>query len=104
MVVFSLFWILLVGGITGVLTQFVIPRKGWGQVWVTVLLGVGGSLLGEFVGRALGFHGFVIPSFLGALILLVPYVLRKRAAARGSEGESMRADTLSTSPRTSRPA
>jgi uncharacterized membrane protein YeaQ/YmgE (transglycosylase-associated protein family) len=91
----------LVGAILGVLTHFVIPQKGWGHAWITVPLGVGGSLLGTFVGAAFGLTAFaiVISSLLGALILLGPYALLKRRGAR--ERPSTRAETLSMSPRIS---
>jgi uncharacterized membrane protein YeaQ/YmgE (transglycosylase-associated protein family) len=103
-------WIVLLGVVTGLLTQFFIPRKGWGGTLITVLLGVAGSMLGLFVlaydvdvDRVPGFNAVIRSLLLGAVILLVPYALFKRAAARRSAGESTRGETLSISPGTSSP-
>jgi uncharacterized membrane protein YeaQ/YmgE (transglycosylase-associated protein family) len=90
----------LVGAILGVLTQLVIPRKGWGGTWITVLFGVVGSLLGQLVRGFFGAGGLIF-SLVGALILLVPYALFKRATARGSAGEGNRGEPLAISPGTS---
>lgn len=96
---------ILVGAILGVLTQFVIRRKGWGGTWITVFLGVVGSLLAGWSALFLGFSfdGAGISALLGALILLVPYALFKRTAAHGPAGERIRGETLSTSTETSSP-
>lgn len=66
---------ILVGLIVGALARWVMPGPqpmGW---IMTILLGIGGSLLAGFVGQALGFYqvghtaGW-IASVLGALVLL----------------------------------
>ena len=67
---------ILVGLIVGALARFVLPgeqKMGW---IMTILLGIGGSLLAGFVGQALGWYtvgepGGWIMSGLGAVVLLV---------------------------------
>lgn len=63
---------ILVGLIVGALARFVLPgeqKMGW---IMTILLGIGGSLLAGFVGQALGWYtaGWIM-SVLGAVVLLV---------------------------------
>jgi uncharacterized membrane protein YeaQ/YmgE (transglycosylase-associated protein family) len=66
---------IIVGLIVGALARFVMPgdqKLGW---IMTILLGVGGSLLAGFIGQALGWYqagqgaGW-IASVLGAVLLL----------------------------------
>jgi uncharacterized membrane protein YeaQ/YmgE (transglycosylase-associated protein family) len=66
---------IVVGGIIGALARFLMPgeqRMGW---IMTILLGIGGSLVAGFVGQGLGWYqagqgaGW-IASVLGALLLL----------------------------------
>ncbi len=66
---------IIVGGIIGALARFVMPgeqRMGW---IMTILLGIGGSLVAGFIGQGLGWYqpgqgaGW-IASVLGAVLLL----------------------------------
>lgn len=66
----------VVGLVVGALARFVLPgeqKMGW---ILTILLGIGGSMLAGFVGQALGWYqagqgaGW-IASVLGAVVLLV---------------------------------
>ena len=78
-------WIVF-GLIVGALAKLVMPGRDPGGIIVTMLIGIAGSLLGGFIGRAMGFYGpdqaagFLI-SFLGAVVLLVLYrmIVRRRA-------------------------
>ena len=72
-------WIVF-GLIAGVVAKLIMPGKDPGGFIVTILLGIGGALLGGFIGSALGFggvSGFNFGSFLiavlGAILLLVIY-------------------------------
>jgi uncharacterized membrane protein YeaQ/YmgE (transglycosylase-associated protein family) len=66
---------ILVGLIVGALARFVMPgeqKMGW---ILTILLGIGGSMLAGFIGQALGWYQAVqgagwIASVLGAVLLL----------------------------------
>ena len=70
----------LVGLIVGALAKFIMPGKDPGGCIVTIIIGIVGSLLGTFIGRALGFYGEGeaagwIMSLVGALLLLFLYRL-----------------------------
>lgn len=70
-------WILF-GLIIGALAKLVMPGRDPGGIIVTILLGIGGALLGGFIGRSMGLMGDDqqagwIAAFLGAILLLVIY-------------------------------
>jgi uncharacterized membrane protein YeaQ/YmgE (transglycosylase-associated protein family) len=76
---------IIVGGIIGALARFVMPgeqKMGW---ILTILLGIGGSMLAGFIGQALGWYqagqgaGW-IASVLGAVLLL--FVVGKLRAGK----------------------
>jgi len=80
-----LIWILF-GLVVGALAKLVMPGRDPGGIIVTMLIGIAGSLLGGFLGRAMGFYGpnqaaGFLMSFLGAVVLLVRYrmIARRRA-------------------------
>ena len=66
---------ILVGLVVGALARFVMPgeqKMGW---IMTILLGIGGSLVAGFIGRALGWYAPDQPvgwiaSVVGAVLLL----------------------------------
>lgn len=70
-------WILF-GLIVGALAKLVMPGKDPGGIIVTMLLGIVGSLLGGFIGQAMGLYasgqgaGWLM-SILGAIIVLAIY-------------------------------
>ena len=79
-------WIIF-GLIAGLLAKAIMPGKDPGGWIVTILLGIGGAIIGGFVATLLGFgnvSGFNLYSFLiailGALILLWLYRMFKRTA------------------------
>ena len=84
-VIAILTWIIL-GLIVGLLARLIMPGRQRGGLIITVLLGIGGALLGGYLGSALGIgtvSGFDIKSLLIAtggaiLILLVFRLLRRR--------------------------
>ncbi|MCP4410879.1 MAG: GlsB/YeaQ/YmgE family stress response membrane protein [Gammaproteobacteria bacterium] len=76
-------WILF-GLIAGALARFLLPGRDPGGFIVTILLGIGGSVIGGLIGTQLGFGkvtGFDLRSMaiavLGTLILLYGYRLFK---------------------------
>jgi uncharacterized membrane protein YeaQ/YmgE (transglycosylase-associated protein family) len=78
-------WIVF-GLIVGALAKLVMPGRDPGGIIVTMLIGIAGSLLGGFIGRAMGFYGpnqaaGFLMSFLGAIVLLMLYrvIVRRRA-------------------------
>jgi len=77
-------WIVF-GLIVGALAKLVMPGRDPGGIIVTMLIGIAGSMLGGFIGRAAGWYGpgqtaGFLMSFLGAVILLMLYrmLVRRR--------------------------
>jgi uncharacterized membrane protein YeaQ/YmgE (transglycosylase-associated protein family) len=76
-------WTLLIGLIVGALAKFVMPGKDPGGAIVTILLGIAGSFVAYYIGRAAGWYapnepaGF-IASIIGAMILLAGYRMLSR--------------------------
>ena len=78
-------WTIIIGFIVGVIARFVLPRQDAYGLIMTTLLGIGGALLGSFLGQALGFYapgeaaGWIM-SVLGAVVLLlIGRAFRRRA-------------------------
>lgn len=75
-----LMWILF-GLVIGVVAKLLTPGREPSGFVVTTLLGIGGALLGGFIGRAIGLYpsyestGGFFMSILGAVILLGIYNL-----------------------------
>lgn len=76
-----LIWMLVVGLIAGALAKLIMPGKDPGGIFITMLLGVAGSFIAGFIGRAVGWYREgsegpgIIASVIGALILLGIYRL-----------------------------
>jgi uncharacterized membrane protein YeaQ/YmgE (transglycosylase-associated protein family) len=73
----------LFGLVVGALAKLIFPGRDPGGIIVTMLLGLVGSMLGTFVGRALwggaDYSSGWITSILGTLILLAIYrAVKKR--------------------------
>ena len=70
-------WILF-GLAVGIVAKFLMPGRDPGGFFITVLLGIVGSLVGGFLGRLLGWYGdgdpvgFVM-AVVGSLVLLAAY-------------------------------
>jgi len=83
-----LLWTLLIGLIVGALAKLLTPGRDPGGFFITICIGIAGSLIATFLGRALGWYGpdasaGFIGSLLGAILLLVIYhaVIRQRGTA-----------------------
>jgi uncharacterized membrane protein YeaQ/YmgE (transglycosylase-associated protein family) len=82
-------WILLIGLIVGALAKLVMPGRDPGGAIVTILIGIAGSFIANYIGRAAGWYapnesaGF-IASIIGAVILLAGYrlITGRRAVVR----------------------
>ncbi len=74
----GLIWTLVIGLIIGAVAKLLMPGKDPGGFIITILLGIAGSFVGTFLGRALGLYrdgssaGFIM-SVIGAMILLLLY-------------------------------
>lgn len=82
----SILWTIIIGFIVGLLARAIMPGRDAIGFILTILLGIGGAMLGKFLGQALGIYkegdpvGF-IASLVGALIILFIYnmIFRKTA-------------------------
>ena len=82
-----LLWTLIIGLLVGAVAKLLMPGKDPGGFIVTIFLGIAGSFVGTFLGRAVGLYregssaGFIM-SVIGAMILLFIYRLatKNRAA------------------------
>lgn len=77
-------WIIL-GLIAGVLAKFIMPGRDPGGCIITILLGIGGAVVGGFIGTQLGFGritGLDLRSMAiaigGAILLLIVYRMMRR--------------------------
>ena len=79
-------WIIF-GLVAGLIAKAIMPGRDPGGFIVTILLGIAGSVVGTWIGRAVGLYqegqaaGFIM-SVVGALLLLAIYhmIRRKRPA------------------------
>jgi uncharacterized membrane protein YeaQ/YmgE (transglycosylase-associated protein family) len=78
---------LLFGLVVGALARLIVPGREPGGWIISMLLGVGGSFLGGFIGRSFGMYqegqptGFIM-ALIGAVILVAIYhalAVRQRA-------------------------
>ena len=82
----SIIWTLLIGLVIGAVAKLIMPGKDPGGIIVTSLIGVAGSFIATYAGRALGWYregqtaGFIM-SVLGAIVLLGVYHLVKPKTA-----------------------
>jgi uncharacterized membrane protein YeaQ/YmgE (transglycosylase-associated protein family) len=79
----SIIGTILIGFIVGLLAKFVMPGRDPGGFFVTAAIGIVGSLIATFGGRALGIYrgdetASFIGAFIGAIILLILYRLLVR--------------------------
>jgi uncharacterized membrane protein YeaQ/YmgE (transglycosylase-associated protein family) len=69
---------MLFGLIVGVIAKLVMPGRDPGGIFVTMLIGIVGAVLGGFLGRAIGWYqpgepaGFFVAT-IGAILLLFVY-------------------------------
>lgn len=83
---FSLLWAAIIGLIVGALAKFIMPGKDPGGILITMALGIVGSIIATWIGRAIGWYkegqsaGFLM-SIAGAILLLYIYrLIRGRSA------------------------
>ena len=83
-------WMIIVGLIVGVLAKLIMPGHDPGGIVVTILLGIAGSMVAGFLGRAVGWCGEgqsagFIASVVGAIVILAIYraIIGRRAGGGG---------------------
>lgn len=75
---FGIIGTIIFGLIVGVIAKLLMPGKDPGGIIVTIVLGIVGSVLGRWIGQALGFYGpeeaaGFLMSLVGAIALLAIY-------------------------------
>ena len=82
-----LLWEALIGLIVGVVAKFLMPGKDPGGIFITMGIGVVGSLVATYLGQMIGWYqegqsaGFLM-SVAGAVLLLFLYRLIKGKSAQ----------------------
>jgi uncharacterized membrane protein YeaQ/YmgE (transglycosylase-associated protein family) len=81
----ALLWEGLIGLIVGALAKFIMPGKDPGGIFITMAIGIAGSIGATFLGQMIGWYkqgqsaGFIM-SVLGAVLILWLYrLIRGRA-------------------------
>jgi uncharacterized membrane protein YeaQ/YmgE (transglycosylase-associated protein family) len=75
---FSILWEAIIGLIVGAFAKLLMPGKDPGGIWITIALGIAGSILATYLGQLLGWYqpgqtaGFIM-SIAGAILLLFIY-------------------------------
>ena len=87
-----LLWMIIVGLVIGAIAKLIMPGHDPGGIVVTMLLGIAGSIVAGFLGRAIGWYGEgqsagFIASIIGAIIILGIY---RAIIGRSSGGGSIR--------------
>jgi len=84
---FALLWELLIGLIVGAVAKLLMPGKDPGGIFITMAIGIAGSIGATFIGQAIGWYkqgqsaGFIM-SVVGAVLLLWIYrMIKGRVAA-----------------------
>jgi uncharacterized membrane protein YeaQ/YmgE (transglycosylase-associated protein family) len=84
---FSLLWEIIIGLIVGAVAKFLMPGKDPGGIWITMALGIAGSIVATYLGQAIGWYqpgqgaGFIM-SVVGAILLLLLYRVIRGAMAK----------------------
>lgn len=74
----SLLWEAIIGLIVGALAKLFMPGKDPGGIWITMALGIAGSIVATYLGQLIGWYqagqsaGFIM-SIAGAILLLIIY-------------------------------
>lgn len=74
----GILYMLVIGLVIGIIAKLLMPGKDPGGCIITMLIGIAGSMLAGYIGRALGWYaegqpaGFIM-SIVGAILLLLIY-------------------------------
>ena len=74
----NILWAIIIGLIVGALAKLFMPGRDGGGIFMTIILGIAGSLIAGFIGRSMGLYhqgqgAGIIASILGAMLLLLIY-------------------------------
>jgi len=78
-------WTIVIGLVAGMLAKLLMPGKDPGGIIITILLGIGGSVVANFLGSLLGLYqqgerAGLIAAVIGAVLILVIYRRFKKTA------------------------
>jgi len=82
----NLLWEAIIGLIVGAVAKLLMPGKDPGGIWITMALGIAGSIIATWLGQAIGWYqagqsaGFIM-SVVGAVLLLFVYRLVRSKVA-----------------------
>jgi len=71
----------------GAVAKLLMPGKDPGGIWITMILGIAGSIIATYLGQAIGWYqagqtaGFIM-SVVGAMLLLILYRIIRGAMAK----------------------
>jgi uncharacterized membrane protein YeaQ/YmgE (transglycosylase-associated protein family) len=77
----GILWALVIGLVVGAVAKLLMPGRDPGGIIITMLLGVAGSLVAGYLGRAAGWYSSpsegpgIIASIIGAMAVLFVYRL-----------------------------
>ena len=83
----SLLGEMIIGLVVGAVAKFLMPGKDPGGIWITMLIGIAGSIFATYLGQAIGWYqagqgaGFIM-SVVGAILLLLIYRVIRGAMAK----------------------
>ena len=83
----DILWWIVFGLVVGIVAKFLMPGNDPGGIFLTIVLGIIGAILGGWVGRVMGFYregepaGFLM-AVVGAVIVLAIYRLVAPGRAR----------------------
>lgn len=83
----SLLWELIIGLVVGAIAKFLMPGKDPGGIWITMIIGIAGSILATYIGQSVGWYqagqgaGFIM-SVVGAIVLLIIYRVIRGAMSK----------------------
>ena len=76
--------VVLIGLVIGAVAKLLMPGKDPGGFIVTILLGIAGSVVGTWIGRAVGLYqegqaaGFIMSVVVALLLLAIYHMIRRR--------------------------
>jgi uncharacterized membrane protein YeaQ/YmgE (transglycosylase-associated protein family) len=78
-------WTIVIGLVAGVLAKLLMPGKDPGGIIITILLGIAGSVVANFLGSLLGLYqqgqrAGLLASVVGAVLILAIYRRFKKTA------------------------
>ena len=83
---FALLWEIIIGLVVGALAKLIMPGKDPGGIFVTIIIGIAGSIGATSLGQWIGWYkpgqsaGFIM-SVVGAVLILWIYRMIKGKAA-----------------------